>query len=79
MTGRDTTGDQTGDVVRTDRDGAVNVVHIEGDLFGLGVFHDGEEGSIVCTEYNARRLLGALSVMLGLPLSREASKKVKMG
>lgn len=33
---------------------------------------------ILCTEYNAWRLLGSLSLLLGVPLSNEAQRAIKL-
>ena len=56
------------------RDGEVYVRRIEGDIV-LGV--GGQ--SITCTEFNARRLLAALALILELPLTKKAQSEIKMG
>lgn len=40
--------------------------------------HNKVSQNLVVSEWNARRLLGALSVVLGLPLTRAAAKTVQM-
>jgi hypothetical protein len=40
----------------------------DGEL-SLCVTHKGERQAIVCTDWNARRLLAMLSMMLGIPLA----------
>jgi len=63
--------------VRSKVDGPVGVQRIGGDII-IDVVHDGEEERIVCSEFNARRILGALSVLLQVPLSASAAKSIKM-
>lgn len=62
------------------RDGAVSAqrlpdgniaLHADDKLYG------GQH--ILVTEFNARRLLGALSAVLDLPLSARSQKAIKMG
>lgn len=46
------------------------------DLIKIDVSHDGKDQSMRMTEYNARRVLGALSLVLQLPLSKAAQKEI---
>ena len=50
----------------------------EGDQIYLRAGHKGRSQTIVCTEWNARRLLGMLSMMLGLPLQAKAAKRIAL-
>ncbi len=48
-----------------------------GDRIVISVTHEGQERSVVCSPHNAWRLLGMLSHILGVPLSREAQKAIR--
>lgn len=59
---------KTSTIERRPFDGGIEVRVIEDQILIACTTH-GERSSIICTEYNARRILGALSVMLGIPAS----------
>lgn len=67
----------TSTIERRPQDGGLEV-RIADDVVLIAVTTDGVRECIQCTEYNARRVLGALSVMLGLPLRTEAAKEIKL-
>lgn len=62
---------------RGPKDGPVSVTRRD-DGIGISVTHDGQEHDLLLTEWNARRLLGMLSVILELPLQRAAAKRIKL-
>ena len=63
---------------RSAADGPMGVSRMPDDTIAIEVEHDGEKQSLRCSEYNARRVFGALSVLLGFPLPRNISRKIKM-
>jgi len=65
-------------IERTAVDGAVSVERDPVGTLSIRVVSHGQEMLIRCTEYNARRILGALSVVLHLPLSAKSSKAIVM-
>lgn len=44
----------------------------------ISVTNNDQARGVVMSEYNAWRVLGALSVILGVPLSKTASKAIKL-
>lgn len=63
---------------RQPRDGAVSVTRgADGEGICIAVTDSGEEQGLHMTDYNAWRILGMLSVMLELPLSKASSKAIK--
>lgn len=70
----------TGDIKRTDRDGEV-AVQRSGDLrdtIHVRVVDNGESRWLEMSEWNARRVLVTLAMMLDLPLTKTALKQVKL-
>lgn len=65
-------------IERTPNCGEVSVIRLPDERIGLSCGDKGGGGYIVCSEYNARRLLGMLSAMLGLPLQKQAAKQINM-
>lgn len=65
-------------VKRTDVDGAIRVQRDPAGTISIYVVSHGEEMLIRCTEWNARRVLGSLSLVLELPLSAKAGKAIEM-
>ena len=63
--------------VRKPCDGPISVRR-EGEDILLCAEHNNVSQNLVVSEWNARRLLGALSVVLELPLTRAAAKTVQM-
>ena len=68
----------TSTIDRRPIDGAIQV-HVEGDSIVIRATTQGVTHCIQCTEFNARRLLAALSITLGLPLKADAAKAIEMG
>jgi hypothetical protein len=65
-------------LARTDVDGAIGVTRDPAGSISIRVVSDGQEMLIRCTEWNARRVLGSLSLILGLPLATRAAKSIEM-
>lgn len=66
-------------IKRTEADGEVRVERDRSnETISVYVVSHGQEMLIRCTEWNARRVLGALSVILDLPLSAKANKQIRM-
>lgn len=64
---------------RQPKDGAVAVSRLDSDFIALDATYGGDKESLVVSEYNAWRLFGLLSVMLGLPLTKKVSKAIHLG
>ena len=70
---------------RLPADGAVGVRRHDDEwarnpMFEIYVEHaNGKSSSIEVSEFNARRIFGSLSILLGLPLSSKVGKSIKMG
>lgn len=64
---------------RTTADGnvSVNVIGAEHDRLAVSVTTDGREQVLILTEHNAWRVLGLLSFMLKVPLSKAAEKVIR--
>lgn len=62
---------------REANDGPISVKR-DGRGIQVTVVNAGKQEMIDCSEYNAWRILGALSIMLGVPLSKEAQRAVKL-
>lgn len=61
---------------RAPEDGPMSVTR-EGKKIRIAVTTGGTEESILVTEYNAARVLGALSLLLEAPLSKQVAKAIK--
>lgn len=66
------------EIERNHLDGPVTVNRVNNKLIGIQVKHDGVTQDMVMSEWNARRVLGMLSVILELPLSPKAQKSIKL-
>lgn len=64
---------------RRPEDGAVKVTRLDGDFIALDSTWDGKAESLVVSEYNAWRLFGLLSLILGLHLPKKVSAAIKLG
>lgn len=62
---------------REANDGPIGVSR-DGRGIRISVVNAGKAEAIDCSEYNAWRILGALSLMLGVPLSKEAGRAIKL-
>ena len=62
---------------RLDSDGGVRVSRVD-DYILISATSLGKEESILVSPYNAWRIFGMLSVILGLPLSRAVSKVIRL-
>lgn len=60
-------------------DGEVNVRWLGDNRFSVTVGHEGQSQFMVMSGYNAWRLFGALSFMLGVKLASKVAKKIQMG
>jgi hypothetical protein len=58
-------------------DGQIAVTR-DGARIEVTVVNAGKQEMIDCSEYNAWRILGALSIILGVPLSKAAQRAVKL-
>lgn len=57
-------------------DGAIRVERLPDDRILFA--HEGENGGhLIVSEHNAWRLIGAASLILGLPLTKSAAKAIK--
>ena len=63
---------------RTGRDGPVNVSRCDRETIAVYVEHEGEIRTLRMTEWNARRVLALLSVVLEMPLSKSAAKEIEL-
>lgn len=63
---------------RSPQDGPAGIER-EADGLRLRAEDDGETETMFVSEFNAWRLFGMLSVMLGLPLAPKVSKAIKLG
>ena len=61
---------------RTAEDGPMSVTR-EGKKIRIAVATGGVSESILVTEYNAARVLGALALILEAPLSKSVAKAIK--
>lgn len=70
----------TDEIKRTDRDGEVAVQRIGDarDTIHIRVVDNGESRWLEMSEWNARRVLVTLAMMLDLPLTKTALKQVKL-
>lgn len=59
-------------------DGPIGISREQSRLVRIHAATGGVSQDIVCSEYNAWRLLGSLSLFLGVPLSKEAQRAVKL-
>ena len=62
---------------RLDNDGGVKVSLAEGYIV-ISAACGGKEESILVSPYNAWRIFGLLSVLLGLPLSKAVSGRIRL-
>lgn len=58
-------------------DGPISVIRPTDGVVSISVETGSRLSAVTMSEYNAWRVLGALSVVLGVPLSKAASKVVK--
>lgn len=65
-------------VERGAEDGPISVERIDDTYIHIRVEHGGMPYSIRCTEWNARRILAGLSLLLDLPLQPKAAKQIEM-
>ena len=69
-------------ITRSERDGAVSVQRAgldpDDQSICICVVDSGIENVVVMSEYNARRVLGMLSVLLDLPLTKTAAREIKL-
>lgn len=65
-------------VSRTEVDGSCSVERDTAGTISMRVVSHGQEMLIRCSEFNARRLLASLSLILHLPLSAKASKEITL-
>ena len=63
---------------REEGDGPVRVQRTHPKGVAVDVTTHGETETIHMSEFNAWRMLGALSLMLEVPLSKEAQRAIKM-
>ena len=63
---------------RSDTDGPVSVKRPDDGFVVVEVTSAGKVESILMSEYNASRVFGMLAVMLGIPLSRDVGKAIKL-
>lgn len=63
---------------RSPHDGAIGVDRITGGKLVISVETNGDTQSVICSEYNASRILGALAVILGVRLNSQDAKSIKM-
>jgi len=64
---------------RLPEDGGITIERGSENYLVIGVTNDGKPESIITSEYNAWRIFGALSLMLGIPLPSKTAKEIKMG
>lgn len=64
-------------IERAPTDGPISVQWV-GDELCISETHDGKESHIKLSPFNARRILGAMGMLLDLPLSKAAVKSIKM-
>jgi hypothetical protein len=64
--------------VREEGDGEVGVHRVNGKI-QVTVTTNGETQSVLMSEYNAWRIFGMLSVMVGLSLPSVIAKAIKLG
>ncbi len=64
--------------MRAECDGQVNIWRNESGNLVISATHNREETWVLASEFNARRILGMLSMMLGLPLTKAAAKQIEM-
>ena len=55
----------------------MGVRRLDGDFIALDSTYDGKAESLVVSEFNAWRIFGAMSLILGIPLSKAAGKAIK--
>lgn len=60
-------------------DGPVAVRRPTDGEIAIAATTDGVEGCVVMSEYNAWRVFGMLSMMLGIPLPPATGKAIKLG
>ncbi len=65
-------------IMRAECDGPVNIWRNESGNLVISAIHNREETWVLVSEFNACRILGMLSVMLGLPLTKTAAKQIAM-
>lgn len=59
-------------------DGHMGVERVDDDHLRIYAVTEGQDQAIKVSDFNAWRLFGALSLMLGLPLPKNVSKSIKM-
>ncbi len=59
-------------------DGPISVNKLEGGRISVTVSNGSEMGQLIMSEYNASRVVGALSLLLGIRINVEDSKRLKM-
>lgn len=64
---------------RQPEDGAMGVNRIGDGRIGIEVTDHGKHSAIAMSEYNAWRVFGALSLILGIPLTKAAGKAIVFG
>lgn len=64
---------------RAPSDGPIGVNRPAEGMIGITASTNGETQGIQMSEYNAWRVFGCLAMMLGIPLSKNVGKAIKLG